>query len=291
MKATFNINDDVWSEFRSFCVSKKTTATEVIRDYVVYKISEWSGESENTVEGRIKRCIQCDKEFIPCRSDSPGLFCSNACAGAYRSKQRHPNLKENFFETIDTKEKAYWLGFILADGCITRVNKHNYQFSFGLKKDDELYVDKFIHAIGANIDKKIYSKKGKVDIVLGHRKFCDALLQNGCMPQKSLTLKLPNYHNVELDLALLLGFFDGDGGVTQGPKITTASYDVANYIKETYHLPYKISIEQVEGKNTVYRLRLGWSLYEKMLHNYSDSMQRKRRPTPKASRNRLDNGV
>ena len=28
---------------------------------------------------------------------------------------------ENYFEIIDTEEKAYWLGFIAADGCI--VNK------------------------------------------------------------------------------------------------------------------------------------------------------------------------
>ena len=30
---------------------------------------------------------------------------------------------ENFFETIDTEEKAYWLGFMFADGYI--INNEN----------------------------------------------------------------------------------------------------------------------------------------------------------------------
>ena len=29
------------------------------------------------------------------------------------------------FKTIDTPEKAYWLGFILADGCLHLTNKKN----------------------------------------------------------------------------------------------------------------------------------------------------------------------
>lgn len=27
----------------------------------------------------------------------------------------HKNLKQDFFKCIDTKEKAYWLGFLFAD--------------------------------------------------------------------------------------------------------------------------------------------------------------------------------
>ena len=35
---------------------------------------------------------------------------------------------ENYFETIDSEDKAYFLGFIFADGCITNdVKKYRYQ--------------------------------------------------------------------------------------------------------------------------------------------------------------------
>lgn len=37
---------------------------------------------------------------------------------------------ENYFENIDTEEKAYWLGFIFADGFITK--KTNGSFIFGI---------------------------------------------------------------------------------------------------------------------------------------------------------------
>ena len=35
------------------------------------------------------------------------------------SKRKY-NFNENYFENIDSIEKAYWLGFIAADGYITR---------------------------------------------------------------------------------------------------------------------------------------------------------------------------
>lgn len=30
------------------------------------------------------------------------------------------NLNEHFFDVIDTEEKAYWLGFIFADGYVAK---------------------------------------------------------------------------------------------------------------------------------------------------------------------------
>src|SRR5713226_4873483 len=46
---------------------------------------------------------------------------------ALRSK-REANKKqkcnERYFQVIDTEEKAYWLGFLNADGCVTRGKKH-----------------------------------------------------------------------------------------------------------------------------------------------------------------------
>lgn len=35
-----------------------------------------------------------------------------------RGKVRKYSVNEIFFEVINTEEKAYWLGFIFADGCV-----------------------------------------------------------------------------------------------------------------------------------------------------------------------------
>ena len=33
-------------------------------------------------------------------------------------------MEKNYFGNIDTEEKAYWLGFLYADGCISKDYKH-----------------------------------------------------------------------------------------------------------------------------------------------------------------------
>ena len=33
------------------------------------------------------------------------------------------NLNKDYFKNIDNEEKAYWLGFIAADGCIYKMSK------------------------------------------------------------------------------------------------------------------------------------------------------------------------
>ena len=55
------------------------------------------------------------------------------------NKQNLLRIDENIFDNIDSEEKAYWLGFIFADGCIyisRRHNKLSYRFYMGLKESD-----------------------------------------------------------------------------------------------------------------------------------------------------------
>lgn len=61
-----------------------------------------------------------------------------------RLNQKQPNKKyvnENIFENIDTEEKAYWLGFMFADGCINRTSD---RIELSLKEED-LYKDSNIY--------------------------------------------------------------------------------------------------------------------------------------------------
>lgn len=54
--------------------------------------------------------------------------------------RRHYDIDENFFEEINTEEKAYWLGFILADGCL---KKNSNQLSINLSIKDFNHLEKF----------------------------------------------------------------------------------------------------------------------------------------------------
>ena len=46
-----------------------------------------------------------------------------------------------FFDVIDTEEKAYWLGFIYADGYISSIDKAG--FEIALKAEDSNHLHKF----------------------------------------------------------------------------------------------------------------------------------------------------
>ena len=51
---------------------------------------------------------------------------------------RKYNFDENFFDKIDTEEKAYWLGFIYADGAIFKRT-----LSIRLSTKDIHHLEKF----------------------------------------------------------------------------------------------------------------------------------------------------
>ncbi len=183
----------------------------------------------------------------------------------------HPNLIVNYFETIDTKEKAYWLGFLYADGYI---NEKIGRFSLDLSKKDLCQIKNFCKAIGAN-EEKIKSRihncgSESVSIKISSREFINFLVEKGCGGNKSFTIKLIEFKNEELDLSFLLGFYDGDG-FADSTVLCSGSYDFLNQIK----LKYKLSFE-VKKKKNIFILNLGSDLKRRLILNYTNSIERKR---------------
>ena len=67
----------------------------------------------------------------------------------------NPNLDLNYFNIIDSKEKAYWLGWIFAEGHITK--KNGLQIEIGIV--DEILVIRFARAIGFDVSNIIYKNR------------------------------------------------------------------------------------------------------------------------------------
>jgi len=61
----------------------------------------------------------------------------------------HTDTNKRFFETIDTKQKAYWLGFIAADGYV-----NSKRLTIKLSPKDQERIDLFIQHINAPIESK-----------------------------------------------------------------------------------------------------------------------------------------
>lgn len=132
----------------------------------------------------------------------------------------HNELKFNnkVFDSIDSEEKAYWLGFLYADGY---VSSRDNAVELSLKGDDYDHLMKFntfLQNKGAIPKKSQVKVNGKVftrcRLQVTDKHFHDQLIQLGCIPKKSLVLKFPNesiFKNVKLIYPFIRGYIDGDG--------------------------------------------------------------------------------
>lgn len=197
----------------------------------------------------------------------------------------HPNLRIDYFHEINTKEKAYWLGFLYADGFLTGNQKEVTYIRIELKRDDEDVIDKFCQCLGLNKSKKEYRKHERtrsVEIRFACKLMVYDLMRLGLTLRKSKIIEFPELLGREMKLAFLLGYFDGDGK-QNSPEITSGSMRFLEQVKHRFNLPYKLRMEcydkEIYGRKirgTEYRLWLGVDLFNEMLDNYSESMTRKR---------------
>lgn len=125
---------------------------------------------------------------------------------------------ENIFENIDTEEKAYWLGFLYADGYVRTSGKGGIvQLSLGEK--DLIQLERFKKFLNSNnkIKKNISTLNGKnhisYKIVISSLKMANDLTKLGCFENKSLDLKFPTEKQVPNEYIhhFMRGYFDGDG--------------------------------------------------------------------------------
>lgn len=128
---------------------------------------------------------------------------------------------DKFFYNIDNELKAYWLGFIMADGYIEKIKKNNkvsaMRLEIGISSKDEEMLERFLLDIKSNA--KIFNKKVKSHDVsllrINNTNMCRDLERLGCVNNKSLILNFPTqYISKELVRHFIRGYFDGDGCVS-----------------------------------------------------------------------------
>lgn len=135
------------------------------------------------------------------------------------NKQNQPNKKyvnETIFENIDTEEKAYWLGFMYADGCVARTSN---RIELSLKESDYNHLIKFKNFLESEhvIGKKIKTIKDKTYISyrlgITSEKMKNDLIKHGCIPNKTKKLIFPKLDK-KLIKHFIRGYLDGDGCIT-----------------------------------------------------------------------------
>lgn len=242
----------------------------------------------------------------------------------YKMYDNHPNFVKDFFHVIDTKEKAYWLGFMFADGYIAiehTTSGDYYRMGLELSEKDRILIERFCITTGLNlkyIQKRVrlhsYTNKKYhfCSIRWGDQDFAKDLINHGLgyefdnrKGKRVKTMKLPKFLKYELLLAFILGFYDGDGslGLKKGkrrdsifPIIKSSKKDFLCEIKEYFNIASEIKY-QIEDKydfkqdkiftSKMYRLYLSMDLFKKMLINYKYSLERKRIPLERIEQNSI----
>lgn len=132
----------------------------------------------------------------------------------------------NYFNVIDTHDKAYILGFIMADGCISRSKGKNPVLSIKIsEKDiDILYYIrdclKSTHKIvtknyhGGEIKGRSIKRRKCATFYMRNTELCNDLMNKGVGFRKTNYLRLPKLAD-EYFHSWLLGFLDGDGYISK----------------------------------------------------------------------------
>lgn len=139
---------------------------------------------------------------------------------------------EYFFDKIDTEEKAYWLGFLFADGSLsgpTRTYKGKvkpfYRIEVSLKLEDKSHLEKLRNALKMEAQVKEshtnYKCSDRCRLGWNSKHMFETLVSYGCTPKKSLTLKFPDvsiFCSKRLIKHFIRGYVDGDGCLSYSDK-------------------------------------------------------------------------
>lgn len=169
------------------------------------------------------------------------------------------------FEKIDTEEKAYWLGFLYADGS---VGSKEDKIELGLSEKDLKHIEKFRNFM--NITNKISYRKNTKSYRISFRsiKCKQDLIDKGCVPKKSLILKFPNENQVPKELIkhFIRGYFDGDGWFTNTEKY----FQIGIIGTENFIKGFLDTVENINKENKIFKVHRENGAKRYMFGSYND---------------------
>lgn len=186
-------------------------------------------------------CNNCGKLFNKCKSHALRAkhnFCSKDCWSKFDD---HAN--KNFFKNIDSEDKAYWLGFVCADGWL---DERDQALGIGLSIKDKLHLTKFASIFEVKVNEyRNYAKTRKNNrnvrcLVYSKSVYAD-LFKMGIEPRKTFkdSIKVFEYIKPELENHFIRGWFDGDGSIynekTTSPRMSFVGTELClNKIRDIF---------------------------------------------------------
>lgn len=206
--------------------------------------------------------INCAKKFKIGKNTLYNYLKENNSIKNDKNYQKDITYDKNFFDSIDSEEKAYWLGFIMADGY-TKLDKNNNpaQTTIEISKKDINLLDAFKKSIKSNYiirERSRTTVTGKISevcsITISSHHLTKQLVSYGVVPNKTYIGFINEEifgDNEELIFHYLRGYSDGDGTINKNKgnyvfKLVIRSKSIlntiTNWIKKYCNINPKITI-------------------------------------------------
>lgn len=175
-------------------------------------------------------------------------------------KRKYDYLLPDYFDIINDKN-AYWLGFIMADGCIrytkTKYNTSEKYLQILLARKDEDHLKNFLSDIKSNVPivqgKTVLNGKTFPHsyIRIRNKNIVERLIDLGIKPSKKSNNEIiPEEVNNEYIKDFIRGLFDGDGCISSYYSeeqlrcswCIVSSFEVCNFIKTLFKEKFNINM-------------------------------------------------
>lgn len=178
-----------------------------------------------------------------------------------KTKLYSPLFVDNYFETIDTEKKAYFLGLIISDGCIHSTKGKSPMLCLTLKDEDKYIIEELKKELKSN--KTVTSDgKGCSNIQFLSTKMITDVKKYGLSTNKSTHEVFPKNIQPDLMKHLIRGLFDGNGNYNftsrKGRKIHHKAIrlcggkqlllDLVEYLYDNLNID-RVSISKDDGEN------------------------------------------
>lgn len=175
-----------------------------------------------------------------------------------RDRQKY-NVNRKYFDKIDTEDKAYFLGLLMSDGCITKGSKKTPRLLLKLHKDDKYIIEIFRDLIIPN--KPLQIDKNSMRLEISDPDLVESLIDKGFKYNKTKFGEVFPIMHKNLQRHFIRGFFDGDGSISKPRKNRNLQVQVniccsnrdfllkTQSVLKNYHIETILTEEQRETKN------------------------------------------
>lgn len=180
---------------------------------------------------------------------------------------------ENIFDVIDTAEKAYWLGFITADGYIQYKNPKQAKFlRIKLQKCDKEHLYKFLDFIGGDenmISSEMHNTTGNIQyyIHVSSSHMVNTLKNMGIEQGKSANEKVVSIPD-DFKKDYIRGLFDGDGHIREDNIDLVNSIEVLEFVQNYLFEKCDISKGKICDHCNTHRLYVCKNREKVLIHLY-----------------------